>query len=368
MKGSQNSIKFKKRPFRRLTLFAVYTAVALLAGLGWLYQSIPDTIYVEQGGELRFARFPYLSVKEEGDGTRTASTAEAGSRQAVLAIGGMLPVKEVRAIVTERPVVTVCGTPFGIKMFSDGALIVGFSDLYTENGQANPAKEAGLKLGDLIVSVDGTATRSNDELKAVIEQAQGRAVSVVYVRDDTEHTVQLTPVRDEKGQWKAGMWVRDSSAGVGTLTFVDEKTGVFAGLGHSINDSDTGKSITLRSGEIVPCEITGFTAGGIGSPGELKGKFVGLHAVGSIVINGATGVYGTTRAAFSGRQTEVAFAQEATTGTAALLTTIDGTEPQAYTIEIEKLNLAGEDENRNLVVHVTDRRLLETTGGIVQGM
>lgn len=368
MKGSHDSIKFKKRPIRWPALLAVYAAIALLAGLGRLYQSIPDTIYVEQGGELRFARFPYLSVKNEGEDTRAVSTAEVGSYHAVLTIGGMLPIKEVRTIITERPVVTVCGTPFGIKMFSDGALIVGFSDLYTENGQANPAKEAGLKLGDLIISVDGTATRSNDELKAVIEQAQGRDVSVVYVRDDVEHTVQLTPVQDEKGQWKAGMWVRDSSAGVGTLTFVDEKTGVFAGLGHSINDSDTGKSITLRSGEIVPCEITGFTAGGVGTPGELKGRFVGLHAVGSIVINGATGVYGTTRAAFSGRQTEVAFSQEVTVGTATLLTTIDGTQPQAYTIEIEKLNLAGEDENRNLVVRVTDRGLLEATGGIVQGM
>lgn len=368
MKRSRNTVKFSGRPLRWLALLAIYAVIALAVGLGWLYHSIPDTIYVEKGNEIQFARFPYLSAKSESDNTRAVSTAEAGSYHTILAVGGILPIKEVRTIVTERPVVTVCGTPFGIKMFSDGALVVGFSDLYTENGQANPAKEAGLKLGDLIVSVDGVATRSNEELKAVIEQAQGKDVSVVYVRDDAQYTVQLTPIRDEAGQWKAGMWVRDSSAGVGTLTFVDEKIGVFAGLGHSINDSDTGKSITLRSGEIVPCEITGFTAGGIGAPGELKGKFVGLHAVGSIMINGATGVYGTTRTAFSGRQAEVAFSQEVTVGPATLLTTIDGTQPKAYTIEIERLNLAGEDENRNLVIRVTDRQLLEATGGIVQGM
>ena len=368
MNGRHAGSKPYKRRIRWGALALVYLLAALAAGLGWLYQRIPDTIYVEQGHAVQFAAFPYLSPQGDVGDLHTASTSQVGSYHTMLAIGGVLPVKEVRTIVTQRPVVTVCGTPFGIKMFSEGALIVGFSDLYTENGQANPAKEAGLKLGDLVVSVDGQPTLSNDALREVIELAGGRSVTVVYVRDSVQRTAQLTPIRDDTGQWKAGMWVRDSSAGVGTLTFVDESRGVFAGLGHSINDSDTGKSITLRSGEIVPCEITGYTMGSVGSPGELKGKFVGLNAVGTIVLNGTTGVYGTTRTIFSGRQTEVAFSQEVTAGAATLLTTIDGSTPQAYAIEIEKLNLSGEDENRNLVIHVTDRALLEATGGIVQGM
>lgn len=367
MSGSHAGRKGKQRHVRWKAL-VVYSLIVLLAGLGWLYHSIPDTIYVEQGGTVQFANIPFLSVQGEIGSLHTASTSQVGSYHAVLSICGVLPVKEVRTIVTQRPVVRVCGTPFGIKMFSDGALIVGFSDLYTENGQANPAKEAGLKLGDLIVSVDGQPTLSNDALREVIEQTQGRSVTVVYVRDTEQRTTQLTPIRDDTGQWKAGMWVRDSSAGVGTLTFVDETLGVFAGLGHSINDSDTGKSITLRSGEIVSCEITGCEMGRIGSPGELKGKFVGLNALGTIVLNGSTGVYGTTRTAFAGQQTEVAFSQEVTVGTAALLTTVHGKEPQVYTVEIEKLNLSGQDENRNLVVHVTDQALLNETGGIVQGM
>ena len=154
---------------------------------------------------MQFAAFPYLSPQGDVGDLHTASTSQVGSYHTVLAIGGVLPVKEVRTIVTQRPVVTVCGTPFGIKMFSDGALIVGFSDLYTENGQANPAKEAGLKLGDLVISVDGQPTLSNDALREVIEQAGGRSVTVVYVRDSVQRTARLTPVRDDTGQWKAGM-------------------------------------------------------------------------------------------------------------------------------------------------------------------
>ena len=115
------------------------------------------------------------------------------------------------------------------------------------------------------------------------------------------------------------MWVRDSSAGVGTLTFVDPEKGVFAGLGHPISDGDTGESIALRSGEIVPCEITGCSMGTVGIPGELKGKFLSAHAIGSIRINGENGVYGTTRTGFSGQTMPVAFAQEVETGDAQIL-------------------------------------------------
>ena len=162
------------------------------------------------------------------------------------------------------------------------------------------------------------------------------------------------------------MWVRDSSAGVGTLTFADPERGVFAGLGHPISDSDTGASIALRSGEIVPCEITGCSKGTAGSPGELKGRFLSAHAIGSIRINGENGVYGTTRTRFSGRPMPVAFAQEVMTGEAEIWTTVAGETPRSYRVTIEKINDA--DLRRNMVIRVTDKELLAATGGIVQGM
>lgn len=150
--------------------------------------------------------------------------------------------------------------------------------------------------------MDDTLTETNDAVHDALETAAGAPVQVVYIRNGEQFQTRLTPVWDSTaGQWRAGMWVRDSSAGVGTMTFVDNAAGVFAGLGHPISDSDTGESVALRSGEIVPCQIVGCTSGTVGSPGELKGRFLSTHALGSICINSKTGVYGRTRAAFPAR-------------------------------------------------------------------
>lgn len=355
-------------PGRFLSLVLCYLLILSACGLGWLYHSVPDTIYVEQGQPVELARLPFLSAQESLGAQNAAVTTRTGSYNTTLAIGGVLPLKTVRTVVTDRPTVTVCGTPFGIKMFSEGALVVAFTDIATPNGSANPAKEAGLRLGDRIISVGGAATRSNDDLSQAIADAQGQPVEVVFVRDGEQRAVTLTPVQSDEGSWRAGMWVRDSSAGVGMLTFVQENLGVFAGLGHSISDSDTGESIALRSGEIVPCKITGCTKGKVGSPGELHGQFQSGLALGAISMNGMTGVYGTTHSAFDGTHMEVAFAQEVETGAAEIWTTIEGDTPKAYTVEIESVRYVSEQENRNLVIRVTDPELLQATGGIVQGM
>lgn len=353
---------------RAAKLGAAYAAAAAVAALGWLYSSLPDQIYVEPGQSVRLARFGWVTPVEQHGAQNVASTRAVGSYNTTLAISGILPIKTVHTIVTERPSVKVCGAPFGVKMFSEGALIVGFSDIGLQNGgRANPAKEAGLRLGDRVVCINGVQTANNDAVKEALAQSDGAPVEVIYVRDGEQFMTQLTPMRDEtEGQWMAGMWVRDSSAGVGTLTFVDEENGIFAGLGHSISDSDTGESIALRSGEIVPCKIVGYTAGTIGSPGELKGQFLSAHATGTIRINGDNGVYGTTRAEFSGQTMEVAFAQEVVAGEAEIWTTISGEEPRAYKVWIERISDA--DPLRNLVLRVTDEALLSATGGIVQGM
>ena len=207
----------------------------------------------------------------------------------------------------------------------------------------------------------------NEQVHAALEAAAGAAVEVVYVRKGEQRQTTLLPVWDtQNAQWRAGMWVRDSSAGVGTLTFVDAQAGVFAGLGHPISDSDTGEQVALRSGEIVACQIVGCTGGTAGSPGELKGKFISDHALGRICINGENGVYGTVSTAIAGQQTELAFAQEVLPGAAEILTTTNGETPRSYRVYIEKVNDA--DPRRNMVLRVTDPALLAQTGGIVQGM
>ena len=357
----------QRSKIRRWICFsAVYAFIAAAGVLGWLWHSLPAEIMLEPGQPLSLPRFSWVEPLRQTGSRNAASTRAAGSYQMTLSLGGWLPVRTVRAFVGERPVLTVCGTPFGVKMFSEGALVVGFSDLSTSDGFVNPAKKAGLKLGDRVIRIGRTQTETNDEVSAALDAAGGAELEVVYVRGGEQRQTILTPAWDaEAGQWRAGMWVRDSSAGVGTLTFVTEN-GIFAGLGHPISDSDTGESVALRSGEIVACSIVGCTSGTIGSPGELKGKFLGTHALGSIGINGPNGVYGTLRTALPGETRELAFAQEVVPGEAEIWATTEGETPRAYKVRIEKVNDA--DPRRNMILRVTDPALLAKTGGIVQGM
>ena len=279
----------------------------------------------------------------------------------------MLPVKTVRAVSTPRRTVQVCGTPFGVKLFSDGALVVAFSDRYTALGSENPAKAAGLRLGDLIVSAGGREVRSNDDLTTAIQAANGRPLPVVYRRGGAQYTAELVPVKDEQGDYKAGVWVRDSGAGIGTMSFIDPPHGTFAGLGHSISDADTGADLTLLSGEIVPVTITGCIRGAAGSPGELRGEFSAAPA-GTVLANDTAGVYGQYSGGQTGHSMPVANLQEVIPGDAELWTTVQGTTAQPYKVKIERVTMTGNDPNRNLLIRVTDARLLEATGGIVQGM
>ena len=332
-------------PMEKIIRWSCFTASACIvaAFLFALYIStlLPDTFHVGETGEIRVAGMPFLT-----------SFPALGQEE-----------------VLGRRVVQVCGTPFGIKMFANGAMVVGFSDIYTAQGYQNPAKTAGLKLGDVIVSIAGHETRTNEDVAEALQQLKGAPAEVVFQRDGHEKTVRLTAVMDlSTNTYRTGMWVRDSSAGIGTMTFIDNATGTFAGLGHSIHDSDTGKTLGLLKGEIVPVEITGVEKGSAGAPGELKGRFLTAAAAGDITVNGETGVYGTVSSVQEGIDMELALAQEVTTGRAEIITTIEGRTPQRYEVEIEKIALNASDANRNMVVHVTDPVLLQNTGGIVQGM
>lgn len=354
----------------RRSLAALAAAGALFAcGWGYLYCQLPDTFLVEQGQTLRIAQLPWLQPMQQSGAAQAGAVPAGGSYNVTLSILGRIPVKTVRAVAVDQRAVTVCGTPFGIKMFAEGATIVGFTDIPAPGGGANPAKSAGLKIGDRILSIDGVDTHGNQDVADALQEAAGRPVEVIYQRDGEQCTTTLEPVRDEEsGSWRAGMWVRDSSAGIGTLTFVDNSTGVYGGLGHPISDADTGQSIALRSGEIAPVTITGYEKGEAGVPGELKGRFTSQIAMGDILINGAAGVYGHIRVLCSGQDMVVAQAQEVRCGPARILATLDGTTPQWYEVEIERVSLGQDDPNRNMVIRVTDPQLLSTTGGIVQGM
>ena len=353
-----------------LRLTALLAFLLLLAGacIAGLAAALPDTFYTADAPTaLQVASMPYLTAQKKQGSVAADSASPDISANVTLALFGVLPVKTVRAVSTPRRTVQVCGTPFGVKLFSDGALVVAFSDRYTALGSENPAKAAGLRLGDLIVSAGGREVRSNDDLTTAIQAANGRPLPVVYRRGGAQYTAELVPVKDEQGDYKAGVWVRDSGAGIGTMSFIDPAHGTFAGLGHSISDADTGADLTLLSGEIVPVTITGCIRGAAGSPGELRGEFSAAPA-GTVLANDTAGVYGQYSGSQTGHSMPVANLQEVIPGDAELWTTVQGTTAQPYKVKIERVTMTGNDPNRNLLIRVTDARLLEATGGIVQGM
>lgn len=258
------------------------------------------------------------------------------------------------------------GEAFGIKIFTDGVIVASLSDIYTTGGICCPAAEAGLRAGDYLIEADGMAIGSNSDLAAYIGQSQGQSVTFKVRRGEKEFETTVTPVFGE-GAFRTGMWVRDSAAGVGTLTFYDPSTGMFAGLGHGICDADAGNVMTLKTGEPAAITLCGIVKGQRGEPGQLRGYFSSDESMGRLLANNETGVYGTLDSPREGTPMDVLSRDQVKPGPVEILASIDGSGPKLYSAEIKKVNPA-DQPTKNLVISVTDKRLLESTGGIVQGM
>ena len=258
------------------------------------------------------------------------------------------------------------GTVFGIKLFTDGVIVASLSDIYTESGVCCPAAEAGIQPGDYLLTADGRDIPDNATLAQYIGSSQGEPIAFQVRRGDEVLEVEVDPVYGG-GSFKTGMWVRDSAAGIGTLTFYDPESGKFGGLGHGICDMDTSGVMTLKSGEPAPITLSGIVKGEKNAPGQLRGYFSSDESLGTLLANKETGVYGTLNTVPSGEAVEVLTREEVEPGPVQLMVCLDETGPQLYEGEIEEI-VDRDSQTKNLVVHVTDPRLIEKTGGIVQGM
>ena len=258
------------------------------------------------------------------------------------------------------------GSVFGIKLFTDGVIVASLSDIYTEDGPRCPAAEAGIRPGDYLLEAGGAPIESNADAARIIGASQGMPLNFKARRGEEVFEAVVTPVFGD-GSFKTGMWIRDSAAGIGTLTFYDPATGRFAGLGHGICDMDVNTVMDLKSGQPAPITLCGVEKGTPQSPGQLKGFFSSEEDLGVLLSNNDTGVYGTLDEAPEGGLVEVLPREEVRTGAVEIIVTVDDSGPQRYTAEITKIS--GRDQrSKNLVVRITDLRLLTLTGGIVQGM
>ena len=356
-----------KKFFKGLSLgcLAVMTSVVGIAG--FYKTTLPDRFQIQCGESLAISSlFPMDARPHKSSYTVAVTHISARSSkvtQSTLMLFGAVPIKKVTSNTVERPLLVPCGNPFGIKLLTDGVMVVDLSAI----GTKSPAKDCGIAEGDIIISINGKDIHSNNDVSQVIKNSGGKDCRVVLRRGGKKLTKELSPVSTD-GTYRAGMWVRDSSAGIGTMTFYDPQTGAFAGLGHPVCDSDTGEVLPISEGAVGEIKLTGYIPSEHGSPGQLTGEFESRSTLGIIDKNCDEGLFGILDdAPVKGEPIPLGFRQEIKKGKAQILSTIDGGDPVAYDISIEQIDMA-ENAQHDLVVKVTDKRLLETTGGIVQGM
>ncbi len=335
--------------------------------IGYFYVCLPNSYTVSPGESVNVGEWVNVSAAISEEKSPVIKT---NQYTTPIYLFGVVPVKQVSVSVVDAPVVTVCGTPFGIKLYTDGVLVVGMADVATASGNINPAATAGIRVGDTIVSIDGKYVTTNEEVSECVNACNGRAICLRIRREDIEFSASFVPVKpvDADG-YRAGLWVRDSTAGVGMLTFVDSVSGAFAGLGHPVCDADTGQILSISSGEIVPARILDVQPSIKGTPGELHGVFES-GTLGRLTDNTDKGLYGyiTIEQPVIGMTMPVAMKQEIKTGKAQMLTTISGSVSMLYDVEIKQIRYNTTNDTRGMIIRITDERLLEKTGGIVQGM
>lgn len=261
------------------------------------------------------------------------------------------------------------GMPFGVKFFTEGVTVVGFCEVEGKDGKVNPGERAGLRPKDVILQVNGEELVSAADLTERIETSEGKTLTLHCRRRGQEFDAVITPIYcPAESRYKTGVWVRDSGAGIGTVTFIIPESGAFAGLGHGICDADTGELVAMKRGTVSDVTISSVVKGESGKPGELKGYF-NAGKVGALLGNSHCGVWGvfSEMPECEGEPMAVALHDEVQEGDAYILSTLDSNKIERYDIKISNINRDAKG-SKCFTVTVTDPDLLACSGGIVQGM
>ena len=342
----------------KITTALLALALCACAVLGFYDFLIPETVscFSEQA-------FPsYLGATLDGEHIDGEGIVSISTGQYKLF--GAIPIKNVTVASVKDLKVYAGGMPFGIKLFTKGVLVVGFDD-----EGSNPAFAAGLRLHDIITQINGKTVNGTNQIHEIIENCKGHAIKMTYIRAGKEHELSFSPKYSEsEKKYVCGIWLKDSGAGIGTVTFIAED-GSFGGLGHGVCDGDTGELISMDSGSVVGVTINGVVKGQRGTPGELKGYFNSTRS-GALLKNTECGVFGVLGEIPVPRKSEpmsIGLKGELREGKATLICTLDDNERREYEIEISDIN-QNATGNKCFSIKVTDPELLAATGGIVQGM
>lgn len=360
-----------KTKYRLFILFCLGLDLIAMGWAGYRYinRKVPDEIKVEKGRNediQSLLKIPFLSFDD------ALTVSGEGSYMLRCSILGLLPFKEIKVTPADTTNVLVSGSTVGIYMETNGVLIIDTGEILSENGvPQDPARNI-VKPGDYIVAFNQQEVSTKKELIRDLEELDGGEVTLQVNRNGEVIPVSLTPVRDSGGNYKLGIWVRDDTQGIGTLTYVDSM-GNFGALGHGISDVDTGELLHIHTGELYRAEILGIQKGSSGNPGELSGliRYSDRNIIGEIRQNSGNGIFGQFHLGDSSgialREMPVGYKQELKTGPAQILSCV-GDQVKEYQAEITRIDLNHEDTNKSFVIHVTDPELIRETGGIVQGM
>lgn len=372
------------------SMLSICVMVLCFLEYSYLYNSIPSRINIRAGQEETID----LGVPVKGELVSAGSASESNIPEGAVTIDfskpvtlkaeamteyllevklfGLFTLKEVGIQVIQEQELIPVGEPIGIYMETDGVLVVGVGDFTDERGEECSPSKSLLKSGDYIQAVNGQEITSKREVVNMVAECEGAPMVFTVKREQGYEEVTVEPERDSGGEYKIGVWLRDNTQGVGTMTYIDG-TGKFGALGHSITDVDTGTILRLDEGILYGAEIVGVEKGVIGDPGEITGyiSYTDNNMLGTIEENSEAGIYGTVnnkaKSKYTGDAMPIGFRHEIKKGEAQILSTV-GDKKAYYSIRITAVQLDNDNVNRGIEFTVTDSELLETTGGIVQGM
>lgn len=302
-------------------------------------------------------------------------TLDKGTANLQLKILGLIPYKNVKINVVSKIKVIPGGQSIGVRLNTDGVLVVGITEIIDNSTKThNPALNSGIRIGDTLVKINNIKIQNASHVSEIVKASNGNELSLTINRDNKKFVINLNPIKSEQdGEYRLGLWVRDKTAGVGTLSFIHPGSRKFGALGHAITDVDTGVLLSVRDGEIVKSKVVSIEQGKRGVPGEIKGVFYETNnPIGKIEKNTQLGIYGKLFLDVDGidkrEPMPIAYQHEVREGAAFILTTLDNNTIEKFDIEITKINLQTKPESKSMIIKITDKRLLEKTGGIIQGM
>lgn len=300
---------------------------------------------------------------------------DAGGVEFQLKLLGLIPIKKFDVNVVNRASLIPGGNAIGVRLNTKGVLVVAVTDVLGIDGRRyNPAKDSGIKVGDSILEINNIKVKDAEHVVELLNQIKDTKVKIVIERNKIKFETEVSPVKSiQDNCYRLGIWVRDKTAGIGTLTFYDNQSKVFGALGHGITDMDTGNLLNVDYGKIMNAKIANIEQGKRGSPGEIRGIFYETQNIlGEIIKNSSFGIYGVITDEFiktnKAKPIPIGFKEEVREGKAHILTTIDDNKIEKFEIEILKAQPQQYPNQKSMTVRVTDRKLLQKTGGIVQGM